>query len=168
MRRIFATLVALALLAVPSLALADTTNQINETVTVASTLQVTGIPTTVSFGTLAAGASSTPQTFTANINANAAWHLSVQMTSALSGSAGSIAKSAETLALTGSGFANVANPPGSGNPAPLGDPEFDGITAVVSGAAGASTVASSLVLNVPPTAGAGSYSGTLVYTWAAP
>lgn len=157
----FAALAAAALLAlaVAPVQAADTTDGFS----VNGSLSVTGIPATLSYGALDPGSVSGIQTVDARVTSNGAWTANISGTG-FTGAA-TLPKSVRQLQLSAG--------PGITTDAPVswrdfGDASLDDPEAEATGAAGSDLlVRSELRVNVPPTTPAGSYSGTISFTFTA-
>lgn len=160
-RNIRAAVAALALvLAVAPAAMAAT---ISESVTVNSVLTVTGIPASISYGTLDPGTTSGVQSFTASVTANSGYTYRVSGSDFTGpGTIGKVNRESKLALASGSTIAS-----GLDNWTNFANSAYDGSNVVVTGNAGSSSFLTELRLTIPGATAPGSYSGSITYTFTA-
>ena len=148
MRKLFALISALALtLSLAGGALAATTADVAESFTVASNLSLTLDKSSISYGTLAPGATSADQAIVATIDGNQNWTLNVSGTAFARTGGGSLPGTFR-LGHFGTGT-DVAGPWSTAGAAPVGTPVNATFTAT---------------LALPSVVMAGVYTGTLTFS----
>ena len=135
---------------------------INETLSVNSTITVTGIPASIDYGALDPGATSPTRGFDVAVTSNASW--TFKESGSAFGGAGTIAKS-QRYGQFGSGNNAVISGPTSW--ADFGMNAFDGSTVLVSGQPGAASFHTDLRVQIPAGQAPGAYTGTITYTFTA-
>jgi len=137
---------------------------IGDSFSVATVLEVSGIPATISYGTVAANVTSSPQSVTATVVSNSGWKLTMSG-SDFSGPA-TIGKAAREAQVDQPAF---GGPPGGLPWTNFGSPTLDGSTTVVTGPSAGGSVSFGMSFRVtpPPASLPGAYSGTITYTFTA-
>lgn len=161
MTRSFRALVgalALALAIVPS----AFASNITESLTVNSVITVTGVPASISYGTVDPGLTSSTQSFTASVTANSGYVF--RMSGSNFTGAGTISKSARYGQLGGGSNVTISGPTSFTD---FGAAAFDGTTVLVTGNSGSSSFNTDLRVAVPANQAPGSYAGTITYTFSA-
>lgn len=135
-----------------------------ETLSVNSSLTVTGIPATVAYGAVDPGSTTPTKSFTTNVSGNSAWELSVTGTDLSAGAGKTIMKGRRDMQLTG--FTGGAQTPqlaswtafDVGSLSTTANPE-------ATGPAGDSSFNTDLRVRVPGSAPAGAYTGTVSFVF---
>lgn len=161
-RKLGAALAALILtLAVAPAALAT---DVSDSFSVNGTLTVTGIPASIDYGALDAGTTSGIQTIDATVSSNAPWTMTVTGTDFTG--PGNLSKSVRQIQLSTTGGPIIQ--PGTFPWVAFDDAVLADATPDVTGSAGSGLlVRSELRVAVPANTPAGSYSGTITYTFSA-
>lgn len=160
--------VAFVLAAVLTLSVAGSAAayDVPDTFSVPATIQITGLPALVDYGSVPNGTTSAVQLNDATVVANASWQVFVTGTDfARSGGGAPVSKGARQLLLssTGAGVSFEVTP------GPAAWQAFDSATltngtADASGSAGSFNLRSELRVAVPSGTAAGTYNGTITYT----
>lgn len=133
---------------------------VTEALNVNSALTVTGVPASIDYGSVDPGQSTAQKQVAVTVTSNSAWALNITGTD-FNGSGGrSINKSARQLTLAqGSGTSTVNVGPGT----TFNDPALNGAPAEATGPAGTADLIAQLRINVPGSAPAGAYTGTVSF-----
>jgi hypothetical protein len=159
-----ALIVALAIAPVASAA------SIDESLTVNSTLTVTGVPATINYGAIDPGAASSTQSFTASVVTNSSWQF-IMSGSDFTGPTG-LPESVRIGRMTSATGATSATTPASFSAFGVevfGTEQFSGTQVNAAGSPGTSGFQVDLYVDLVDhaSAPAGAYSGTITYTFSA-
>lgn len=137
---------------------------VSESLTVTSSLTVTGIPATISYGSVDPGLTSGTQAFTAAVTGNSGWSLDVTST-------GFSASGGKTISLSQRDLQIVSATGGTttavGTWTAFGVGSLASTTPEASGPTGSSGFDANLRVRVPAAAQAGAYTATVTFTFTA-
>lgn len=126
---------------------------------VSSALSVTGIPASVSYGTVAPGATSGMETIDAHVTSNGPWHANVEGSGFAGPGSTTLPKSVRQLKLSQSGGIALDAPVEWRD---FGDPSLEDAAPEATGGSGEGLLLrAELRVAVPATAPAGAYSGSI-------